>query len=141
MKNNFFNTIMHRRKHYKDALISQNKAIKDQLKLKADSLQTIDFLPANKERVMGVSNNFSSYNPFSIIHFGFYDDNLDVPTRIRAIQIKSRTQKLNYDDIKQLQRYYYMTDNQQDKDNRAVLTEGYRLGKKIFGLNARNTAS
>ncbi|WP_292746676.1 hypothetical protein [Nostoc sp. NMS4] len=48
------------------------------------------------------------------------------------MSIKSKYQPLSQKDIDYLQRYQYMQDNQQNKDNRYVLNESYKVGKKLL---------
>lgn len=139
MNDNFFKTIMYRRKRYKDAKIQQNKAKKDRLKLQSDSLKTIDYQHNDlNHNTPGLSDNYNFSSP--VVVTNFFGDK-DIPTRIRSLEIKSKYQDLNRDELKQLQNYYYMSDKQEEKDNRYILNEGYRIGKRLIGLNARNTVT
>lgn len=87
----------------------------------------------DRESVMGVSNNFSSPimgNTLSS-NSGLFNDK--EPTRVDALRIKAKYQPLTNKEKDYLQRYYYMEDRQQDKDERYVLGEGYKLSKKLLG--------
>lgn len=69
---------------------------------------------------------------YLITNFGFFNSEVDEPNRVRALSIKSKYQPLSQKDIDYLQRYQYMQDNQQNKDNRYVLNESYKVGKKLL---------
>jgi len=136
MNDNFFKTIAYRRKKYKDALIPINQAKQNRLKVQADSIKTMGILPNDKEAVMGISNNFSS----PVLVTNFFGER-EEPTRIRALKIKSKYQDLTNKEIEFLQNYQYMNEKQEERDKRAVLNESYRIGKRLIGLNGRNTVA
>lgn len=131
----FEKTISYRRKKFKDIKRQQSDNRQNQLKVHADTLKSIDFVPNNKEAIPGLSNNFSQ-NPFNIIHFGWFFNSNDEPTRIQALKIKGQNQSLTDTEKQYLQRYYAQQDKQEERDNRFIRGESYKLGKKLF-LNSR----
>lgn len=132
------NSIYSRRQRFINARLETMNARKNRLKNHADTL-TLQRFERNEVpngvtpefRFLAGLSNFN--NPVlasnSIADSGLYDNE---PVRIQALRAKGRNQPLSQKEKEQLQRYYYMQDSQAYKDNRYILNESYKIGKKFF---------
>ena len=113
----------------------------DRLRTQGDSLSNIQYEHNDLNHTTpGLSNSeFASPVLVSTLgaDVGLFDN--DEPTRIRSLKIKSKYQPLTSKEKDYLKRYYYMSDNQKDKVDRRILGEGYKISKKLLGLNAGNS--
>lgn len=128
----YTNSLSHRRYHQKrhrnNALLERQKRLNTQI----DTLPNISYEHNDlNHETPGLSHSEFS-NP--LLASPLFDAG-DESTRIRALLIKGQYKPLTDKEKSTIQKFYYMQDAQSEKDNRFVISEGYKTAKKAIGLN------
>ncbi len=129
------------KRHRKNSLLERQDRMKNQI----DTLPNVEYQHNDlNHEVLGLSNNSNFSSPVLVSTLssdaGLFPSD-DAPIQIRSLLIKSQFKPLTNKEVDRVRNYYYMDDlkskNQAEKDNRFVLSEGYKLAKKAVGLNGK----